>query len=51
MDDVELVFEFVQSHELNKTVLEHTIYDYTQDEYQTATEAYEAGYAGYTKKQ
>ncbi len=51
VDDVELVFEFVQSHELNKTVLEHTIYDYTQDEYQTATEAYEAGYAGYTQKQ
>lgn len=49
VDDVELVFEFEQSKEFNKTLIERTTYTFaTADAYSSAKEAYEAGYAGYT---
>lgn len=51
VDDVELVMEFEQSHEMNKTMLERTTYTYSDDKmYSTATEAFEANYANYTDK-
>ena len=49
--DVELVLEFQQSHETNKAILERTTYAYAAGAaYTDATQAYEAGYAGYTEK-
>ena len=49
-DDVDLVLEFEQSHEMNKFVLERTTYTFDGAKYATAKEAYEADYAGYTQK-
>lgn len=50
VEDVELVFEFEQSHEFNKTLIERTTYTYTADKmYTSAKEAYEAGYANHTE--
>ncbi|MDE7264565.1 MAG: M60 family metallopeptidase [Anaeroplasmataceae bacterium] len=51
VDDVDLVLEFEQSHEMNKTMLERTTYTYSADKmYSSATEAFEAGYANYSDK-
>ncbi len=48
VDDVDLVLEFEQSHEMEKYVLERTTYSYTENKYDTAVDAYEAGFAGYS---
>lgn len=46
--EVELILEFEQSHEMNKFVLERTTYTYTADtKYTDAVEAYNNGYKGY----
>ncbi|MDE5618699.1 MAG: M60 family metallopeptidase, partial [Clostridia bacterium] len=46
--DVDLVLEFEQSHETNKTTLTRTTYTYTADTmYTDAQEAYNNGYKGY----
>ena len=51
LDDVDLILEFQQSHETNKSVLERTTYFYTAETtYSDAREAYEKGYAGYASK-
>lgn len=51
VDDVDLVLEFEQSHEMNKTMLERTTYTFTADKmYKSATEAFDAGYANYSDK-
>lgn len=50
VDDVKLVLEFAQSHEMNKTMLQRTTYNYDGKVYDSATAAYEAGYAGYSSK-
>lgn len=66
VDDIDLVLEFVQDHEMNKTTLTRTTYTYTPEKMQVytnsedlndseekinaATLAYDAGYAGYTSK-
>lgn len=51
VDDVDLVLEFEQSHEINKSMLERTTYTYSADKmYKSATEAFEAGYANYSDK-
>lgn len=51
VEDVELVLEFEQSNELNKTVLERTTYTFTAETmYPTATAAFEANYANYKDK-
>ncbi len=49
VDDIELVLEFVQSHEINKSVLQRTVYTYSSLPYGSASAAYEANYAGYTE--
>ena len=52
IDDVDLVLEFEQSYEMNKSVLERTTYIYADGAaYTDAVEAYEAGYKGYVEKQ
>lgn len=49
VDDVELVFEFEQTKEFNKNIIERTTYTFaTANAYSSAKEAYEANYAGYT---
>lgn len=49
--DTELVLEFQQSHETNKSILERTTYAYEAGTaYTDAIQAYEADYAGYTEK-
>ncbi|MDE6441471.1 MAG: M60 family metallopeptidase [Clostridia bacterium] len=51
LEDVDLILEFQQTHETNKSVLERTTYIYTADTaYTDAREAYEKGYAGYESK-
>ncbi len=51
IDDVNLILEFEQSHEMNKSVLERTTYTYADGAaYTDAVEAYEAGYKGYIDK-
>ncbi len=51
IDDVDLLLEFEQSHEMNKNVVERTTYTYAAGAgYTDAVAAYEAGYAGYTDK-
>lgn len=51
VDDVDLVLEFEQSHEMNKTMLERTTYTYSDDKmYASATDAFDAGYANYSDK-
>ncbi len=48
VDDIDLVLEFEQSHETNKTTLTRTTYTYTADKmYTDAQAAYTAGYKGY----
>ena len=51
VDDVDLVLEFKQSHEMNKNMLERTTYTYADAENLPATsvEAYESGFAGAEK--
>ena len=46
VDDVDLVLEFEQSHEMNKNVLERTVYKFADKKYETASSAFAAGYAG-----
>lgn len=49
VDDVDLVLEFQQSHEINKTVLSRTTYTYSaEDFYPDARTAYENDFAGYS---
>lgn len=51
VDDVDLVLGFKQSHEKTKYLLERTTYLYNgETTYENATDAFEAGYAGYSKK-
>lgn len=48
VDDVDLVLEFEQSHELNKNTLTRTTYTYQDDNmYTSAVDAFTAKYAGY----
>ncbi|MCH5165326.1 MAG: M60 family metallopeptidase [Clostridiales bacterium] len=48
VDDVDLLLEFETTKELNKTVLERTIYSYDADKmYADATEAFENGFKGF----
>ncbi len=52
VDDVDLVLEFEQSHEMNKSVLERTTYTYSADKmYKDAEQAYANNYAGYASKE
>ncbi len=49
MDEVDLVLEFEQSHEMKKTTLDRTVYTYSPDKmYSDAVEAFENGFKGYT---
>ncbi|MDE6188746.1 MAG: M60 family metallopeptidase, partial [Clostridia bacterium] len=49
VDDVDLVLEFEQSHETNRSVLERTTYTYEAGKaYTDAVEAYNAGFKGYS---
>ncbi|MDE5867846.1 MAG: discoidin domain-containing protein, partial [Anaeroplasmataceae bacterium] len=51
VEDVDLVLEFEQTHEINKLMLERTTYSYEEGAgYTSAIEAYENNYAGYTDK-
>ncbi len=51
IDEVDLILEFEQSHEMNKNVVERTTYTYAAGAgYTDAVAAYDAGYAGYTDK-
>ncbi len=51
IDDVDLILEFEQSHEMNKNVVQRTTYTYAEGAgYTDAVQAYEAGYAGYAEK-
>jgi hypothetical protein len=58
VEDVELVLEFEQSHEVTKNVLERTVYDYTDNFYdsstgtftKTAADIFKANYEGYKSK-
>ncbi len=51
LDDVDLILEFQQSHETNKSVLERTTYFYTADTaYTDARTAYENGFAGFESR-
>lgn len=48
VDDVDLVLEFAQSHELNKTILNRATYTYSDASmYATAVDAFNANYKGY----
>lgn len=48
VDDVELVFEFEQTHEKNKLVLDRTTYTYSGDKmYTDAVQAYNNNFEGY----
>ncbi len=48
VQDVDLVLEFEQSHETNKTMLERTTYTYREGEaYTSAVEAFNNNYQGY----
>lgn len=49
--DVELVLEFEQSHEMNKTMLQRTTYFYSADSmYENASDAFDAAFEGFTNK-
>ena len=49
IDDVDLVLEFTQTHEMNKTTLERTTYTYAPDKmYADAEEAFNAGFKNYS---
>ncbi len=51
LDDVDLVLEFQQSYEYDKTILERTTYYYSAgDKYSDAREAFEKSYEGYQSK-
>ncbi len=51
VDDIDLVLEFEQSHETNKTTLTRTTYSYTAESmYTDAEEAYKSNYAEYNDK-
>ncbi len=51
VQDVDLVLEFEQSHETNKTMLERTTYTYREGEaYTSAVEAFENNYVGFVDK-
>ncbi len=52
VDDVDLVLEFEQDHEINKTMLQRTVYTYSdENKYTDPVTAYESGYAGYSSKE
>ncbi len=52
VDDVDLVLEFKQSYEMNKTMLERTIYSFDEQNVpESATAAFESNYSGYTVKE
>ncbi len=51
VDDVDLVLEFEQSHDMNKTTLERTVYTYEpNDMYTDPVEAYRNHYEGYVTR-
>ncbi|MDE6402006.1 MAG: M60 family metallopeptidase, partial [Clostridiales bacterium] len=51
VDDVDLVLEFKQSHEMNKTMLERTIYTFEEGNApESAVAAFESDYSGYIDK-
>ncbi len=51
VEDVDLVLEFEQSHELNKTIVQRTTYKYSPENMFTSpVEAYEANYGNYESK-
>ncbi|MDE6293136.1 MAG: M60 family metallopeptidase, partial [Clostridiales bacterium] len=50
--DVDLVLEFKQSHEMNKTMLERTIYTYDEQSMpESATAAFDSGFEGAKEKE
>lgn len=52
VDDVDLVLEFKQSYEMNKNVLERTVYTFEEGKTpESATAAFESDYAGYSDKE
>ncbi len=52
VEDVDLVLEFEQSHEMNKNILTRTIYTFTEDTLpESATAAFESDYDGYEEKE
>lgn len=52
IDDVELILELEQSHEMNKNTLKRTTYTYSQNScYTDAVTAFENNYEGYTSKE
>ncbi|MDE5654320.1 MAG: M60 family metallopeptidase, partial [Clostridia bacterium] len=51
IDDVDLILEFEQSHEMNKNIVQRTTYTYADGAgYTDAVQAYDAGYAHYEQK-
>lgn len=49
VDNIELVLEFEQTHELDKNVITRTVYQSNGDTiYTSASQAFEASYSGYT---
>ncbi len=51
VQDIDLVLEFEQTHEMNKYVLERTTYSYSSGNmYTSAVDAFENKYAGYSSK-
>lgn len=50
VEDVDLVLEFAQTHERNKTMLERTVYTYDTLPFTTARQAYEENYKGFESK-
>ncbi len=52
VEDVDLVLEFKQSHEMNKNMLERTIYTYTEETApESAVAAYESNFDGAASKE
>ncbi len=52
IEDVELILELEQSHEMSKTILKRTTYTFSEDTcYEDAVTAFEKGYEGYTSKE
>lgn len=52
VDDVDLVLEFKQSHEMTKTMLERTIYTYDENAMpESATAAFDSGFSGAITKE
>jgi len=47
VEDVDLILEFEQTHERNKSVLERTVYTYENNPFLKASEAWNNNFAGY----